>query len=362
MDLMRNIDTSRIHFDFLENTSKDGMYDAQILSLGGSVYHSGYSRRKTYAAAKYMKDFFRNHDEYHIVHIHESYLPSFNMITMHYAKKYGKTVILHSRNAYGVHPVLHSMLKGIHSKKADYHFACSKKAAKWMFDDKTIEKGDYKIIKNAIPVDRFVFNPDVRKAERKKLGISDHDFVIGHIGRFFEQKNHKFLIEVFDSVARHIGDVRLILVGRGPLKEHIREQAEKMGLMSKIIFLDVTDTVERLYQAFDVFVLPSLFEGLPGVGVEAQAAGLPCVFSDNITDEVEIVPDLSERISLKHGTGIWREKITQIYEKQKKGVFQRRNTSAELRTAGFDVKEAAKEITDFYESVADGKDRGAGWR
>lgn len=348
MDLFRHIDRSRVMFDFLENTDRAGAYDEEIKNLGGKIFRSGYSRKNVLEAIRFVKSFFDKHNEYHVIHIHESYLPSFNMIVMYYAKKNRKRkIILHSRNANGPHRILHSLLKKQHCKKADYYFACSNLAAEWMFNKDVVSKKEYKVINNAIDVRKFLYDKYIRQKVRDDLGIKDEEIVIGHVGRFFEQKNHVFLIRLFQELSKIDNRYRLVLVGEGPLKNSIYQAVQDLGLEDKVLFLGVRNDMECIYQAFDVFLLPSLYEGLPGVGVEAQAAGLQCFFSDAITEEIKIVPELCEMLSLSDDIGQWCLKIVEKLSY----LNNRRDIYEDMVLAGFDVKSVVSDLMLFYEEA-----------
>lgn len=345
MDLYRHIDRDKIQFDFLENTSSEAAYDEEILSLGGKIFRSGYSRKSIFKALRYVKRFFKEHQEYKIVHIHESHLPSFNMAVFYYAKKYGnRKVILHSRNSNGPHIGLHRFFKERYSSRADYHFACSEKAAMWMFDKKTLKNKNYIVINNAIDAGKFSYSADIRNDIRKELGLADTDIVLGHVGRFFQQKNHTFLIDIFKSLYSENHNYKLILVGNGLLQNDIIRKVEDMGLQQAVKFLGVRKDMERIYQAFDIFLLPSLYEGLPGVGVEAQAAGLISLFSDTITDEVMIVPELCEMLPIDSGVEKWCKAVNKRVET----INARRNTFEDLCEAGFDVNKMAEKLMILY--------------
>lgn len=347
MDIFRHIDKSQIQFDFLENTCEKGSFDNEINSLGGTIYYSGYSRKNLYRAIFYIADFFKNYCSYDVIHIHESYLPSFNMIVMHYAKKYNNTVVLHSRNANGPHIFLHNLLKHYYHKKADFFFACSKKAAQWMFSKKIIESNNYRIINNAIDAKKFVYSKEIRRIIRKKMQLSDDDIVLGHIGRFYQQKNHGFLIDVFNRLIKQDTHYKLVLVGEGPLKKNVQEKVKEYGIENKVMFLGIRKDVSRIYQAFDMFLLPSLHEGLPGVGVEAQASGLICLFSDTITNEVNIISDLCHMLPITEGTDIWCRTIKNNIEK----IKNREKTYTQIKEKGFDVYNTANELLQFYKGV-----------
>lgn len=347
MDIFRHIDRNQVHFDFLENTRQEGSFDTEILALGGTIYYSGYSRKNLHSAIFYIANFFKNYRSYDVVHIHESYLPSFNMIVVYFAKKYNNTVVIHSRNANGPHVILHNLLKHYYYKKADFCFACSKKAAQWMFNRKIIESNNYRIINNAIDAGKFVYSKEIRKAVRKELRLSEDDIVLGHIGRFYEQKNHFFLIDVFHKLTKQNTHYKLVLVGEGPLKKNVQGKIKEYGIESKVLFLGVRKDVSRLYQAFDMFLLPSLHEGLPGVGVEAQASGLICLFSDTITNEVNIVSELCHMLPITEGTDIWCSTIKNNIQK----VNNRKNTYEQMKEKGFDVYDTAGELLEFYKGA-----------
>ena len=168
------------------------------------------------------------------------------------------------------------------------YFACSELAGRYLFGDKAFDKGEVKIIRNAIDAEKFKFDPEARKKLRKEIRIADDDFVIGHIGRFVEQKNHRFLIDVFAEVKKKKKNAKLVLAGQGPLLEEIEQKVKDLGLEKDVFFLGQRSDTDKLYSVFDVFCLPSLYEGLPVVGVEAQANGVPCIFSDRITEEAAV--------------------------------------------------------------------------
>lgn len=163
-------------------------------------------------------------------------------------------------------------------------FACSRYAGKWLFG----KNADFTVIPNAIELDKFRFNAETRKQTRKELGISDDTFLIGHVGRFMPQKNQSFLVDVLAGLLPKRSDVMLAFVGDGPDRTAVQQYVEELGIADHVLFLGQRSDVNRLYQAFDVFCLPSLYEGLCVVGIEAQRAGLPCLFSDAITREVDV--------------------------------------------------------------------------
>jgi glycosyltransferase EpsF len=223
---------------------------------------------------------------------------------------------------------------------ATEYLACSQYAGEWLFGRKSMKNGQVKVFNNAIPTEDYKYNQEVRKQVRKKLGLEDK-FVIGHVGRFCYQKNHEFLIDIFEDVHKREGNAVLLLVGIGELFAHIKEKVYEKGLDDVVMFLGARNDVNELYQAMDIFVLPSYYEGLPVVGVEAQSSGLPMICSNIIAQEVKATTCV-QFLSLSDSLDIWSEKILSYKN------FRRMDTSGEVRTAGFDIKLEAGKLESFY--------------
>ena len=266
MNYYRNIDREKIQFDFLTHRPQRSDYDDEIESLGGKIYYAPRLYPQNYPKYfKWMKQFFSEHPEYKIIHSHidaMSYLP------LKAAKKANIPVrIAHSHNT-AIDRDFKYLLKTYFRfklpKVANYYCACGKEAGEFLFPGK-----EYMYVPNAIEIDRFLFNENVRMKKRRELGIKD-EIVIGHIGRMSYQKNHKYLIDVFAEILKKKNDSILLLIGVGEKLDDIKKYVEKLGLSEQVRFLGNRADVDELYQAMDVFVMPSLFEGLPVVGVEAQ--------------------------------------------------------------------------------------------
>ena len=275
MNYYRNIDREKIQFDFLTHRPQRSDYDDEIESLGGKNYAPRLYPQNYPKYFKWMKQFFSEHPEYKIIHSHidaMSYLP------LKAAKKANIPIrIAHSHNT-AIDRDFKYLLKTYFRfklpKVANYYCACGKEAGEFLFPGK-----EYMYVPNAIEIDRFLFNENVRMKKRRELGIKD-EIVIGHIGRMSYQKNHKYLIDVFAEILKKKNDSILLLIGVGEKLDDIKKYVEKLGLSEQVRFLGNRADVDELYQAMDVFVMPSLFEGLPVVGVEAQFSGLSCIFSD----------------------------------------------------------------------------------
>lgn len=190
------------------------------------------------------------------------------------------------------------------------YYACSKAAGYWMYPRKIVESGRFEIIYNAVDKEKFCYRPKVREKVRKTLSLCGK-LAIGHVGNFCYQKNHEFLLRVFEEVHKRRKDTALILVGKGVRFDEIRRRVKDADLEECVHFLGWRGDVDELFQAMDVFLLPSHFEGLPTVGIEAQCTGLPCVMSDSITQEAAIT-DRCAFLSLKESPGYWAQRILDL--------------------------------------------------
>lgn len=260
------------------------------------------------------------------------------------AKKYRIPCrIIHSHNSKnmggGLVGLLHTFHKAEIAKFANEFFACSEVAGEYMFPDK-INRDRVKIIRNAIDVEKYNYNTLVRAVKRQELGLED-ELLIGHVGRFHFQKNHEFIIDIFEKVLLKKKASKLLLIGNGELKSKIIKKAEKLGLGNNIIFLENRSDINELLQAVDVFLMPSLFEGLPFALVEAQAADLPCVISDTISEEAMITENVYV-VPLKEKAEIWAECIIKIAAET-----CRKSQIALLSEKGFDISCNAKEIVEY---------------
>lgn len=288
MNYYRHIDRNKIQFDFLIDEDSTNIPTEEIEKLGGKIILiPPYQKLPKYIKA--LKKIFKENN-YHIVHSH---INTLSVFPLYAAKKAGvKVRIAHSHSTSNPKEVLRNIikyiLKPLSKKYATDYFACSEFAGRWLFGNKAFDKGKVTIIHNAIDIDKFKFDEKARKSIRQELEIAEDTLVIGHVGRFMKQKNHTFLIEVFNEVHKENPNSKLILVGEGPLLEKIKEKAKKLGLNDSVLFLGQRKDVNKLYSAMDVFCLPSLYEGLPVVGIEAQAASIKCIFSNNITAETVI--------------------------------------------------------------------------
>lgn len=345
MNLYRHIDRKKVQFDFLYFIEDDISYKAEIEALGGKTYFIPKPTIKTLIPyIKAYKEFLYQHaGEYKALHLHEVYLSSLYMPLAH---KYGiKHCIIHA------HSTRYSdkTIKAIRNyflclpikKNADIFFACSEAAGRFLYGNKYVEEGKVRILYNAVDSEKFVHNSRVRREIREELNVKDK-FVVGHIGRFSKEKNHAFLLKIFCEIKKVKADSLLILIGEGPLLVDVKRQIDQLGLTEDVKLLGVRQDVYKILQGFDVFILPSLFEGLSVSAIESQAAGLPTYASDNLTKETKVVEEM-HFLSLKQNPKEWADKIV----KESKG-FKRRVTTQIIRQKGFDVIQEAYKLETYY--------------
>lgn len=338
MNCYRHIDREQMQFDFIVHRSFRADYDDEIESLGGKIYRLPRLNPFNPGYKKALLDFFHSHPEYRIVHCH---LDCMSALPLAAAKQCGVPVrIAHSHNSNQdrdwKYPLKRFYMKRIPGV-ATHFFACSQAAGAWMFPGQPVQ-----VVNNGIDAEKFGYSPKFREEVRRELNLADN-LVLGHIGRFVPQKNHAFLLDVFRQVHRRNPNTRLLLVGEGPMEAQIREKAAKLGLAEAVIFLGVRSDVERLLQGMDVFVLPSLYEGLGIVAVEAQASGLQCVLSDQVPSECKMTDNITF-LPLEESPECWAETILSL------DTTARTSQSEKIRSAGFDIQTTAQWLTDFYAS------------
>lgn len=344
MNLLRATDRSRFQYDFVEQTQAPCDYDDEITDLGSKIYRCPTIHPRNLRTYRlWWRDFFNNHPEYQIIHGHSR---GSAPIYLYEANKAERVTILHCHNnsfGLGIKGIIRKVWQKPLKTIADYNLACSYESGVSQFG----RNGSFKVIKNGIFTEQFVWNPETRRKVRTELGLGNA-FVVGNVARFEEQKNHPFLIEIFNEVHKLRPDARLLLIGRGTLEPQIRSQVKRLGLDEKVVFAGLRSDVNELMQAMDVFVLPSHYEGLGIVNIEAQAAGLPCFVSDKVVPPEAKVTELLHYIPLETGAREWAVQILSNDVPTEK----RRNTSKEITEAGFDIHATAAELERFYRAAA----------
>lgn len=335
MNYYRHMDRSRVQFDFYFFEASSFPQRQELERLGAGIFPiPAYSRPLEYHRALYRA--FRAR-RYTVVHAHLSTMSVFALFA---AWRAGVPVrICHNHSTAhwgeGKKTLLKYLLRPLNKLFATEYFACGEAAGRWMYGDRCFDAGRVHVMPNAIDTENFAFDPNVRARLRKALAIPADAFVVGHVGRFVYQKNHDFLLKVFQQVADWRENARLLLVGEGERMGEIRAQAEKLGLAERVCFAGARPDAAKLYSAMDVFCLPSFYEGLPVVALEAQANGLPCVFSDRMTREVLLSPG-AYRLALGDA-GLWAQTLTGL----------RRGPGLPPGGA-FDITARAAELERFY--------------
>lgn len=339
MNLYRNIDRSKIQFDFFVMYPDKYFYDDEIVKLGGKVYYSTVRLDKN--IFKYMKKLEEiiKENNYKIVHVHAFTIGYFALKT---AKKCKVPVrIAHSHNNQTVKDekiILKKVLQKIYTIYATDLFACSEEAGKYLFKRKK-----FNVLNNSIDSMKFVFDEEIRKKVRKNLNIKENEFLVGHIGRLHAQKNHNFLLDVFVELKKKIKESKLLLIGDGPLEEDIKKKIKRLNIEQDVIMLKNRSDVNELYMAMDVFILPSLFEGLGIVAVEAQASGTPCLTADTLPLESNISP-LFNSLSLNESANKWADEAIKL----SKSVYKHKNMQDYVVKANYDIAKSTKKMETYY--------------
>ena len=351
MNLYRHIDRTRVQFDFVVHTQEKCAFDDEIEQLGGRIHRvPKYTGKNHFSYKLAWENFFISHPEYKIIHGH---VRSTASIYLKIAKKYRLTTIAHSHNTSsgtGITSFVKNLMQYPIRYVSDYFLACSQTAGKWLFGDRVVSSCNFNILNNAIEIERFTFDKQVRNTIRKEFGI-EGKFVIGHIGRFHPQKNHDFLIDIFKSIHDEVEDSVLLLVGDGPLKKSIQEKVNQINLGDSVIFTGVRSDVSDVFQGIDLFLFPSHFEGLGIVAVEAQASGLHAVVSENIPDEA-YVTDLIENELLSSSPSQWANRILKYVD-----YYNRKDVSEIIKEKGFDIHKTSKWIQTYYLNISLDKER-----
>lgn len=343
-DYYSNMDRTKIHFDFLIYDFYDeGIYEKPLKDLGCTIFKLPRIKKDKKGYLKGMAEVIRN-GNYDVVHSH---MGSRGLFMMYFGKNYGvKKRIVHSHIAFEpaskMKRHLNHLLSVIAKHYATELFACGKDAGTYMWGVKDSAAGRVHIMTNAVSTERFSFSSDMRQQKREELGI-ENQFVIGIVGRLSSQKNYPFLFRVYQEVLKIRNDTILVVVGRGIEEESIKRVAVETGIDGAIRFLGVRSDVPELLNAFDVFVLPSLYEGLPVVLIEAQSNGLREIVSDRITKEMDIT-DLIEFLPIDGTEKQWANMIAECVSNTNNRV----EYSEKVAEAGYDIKVESLKMQEYY--------------
>lgn len=345
---MKHMDREKVQIDYL--LLDDGVHyelEDTLKEMGSEVYKlKCIWLRKPTDYFKYFKaidNFFKEHNDYKVVHLHSS---SKNFYVLKSARKYGIPVrIAHSHNIgfqskSKLQILIGNLCKPLLKMYATDYFACSEIAGEWLFGKDAVKENKVKVIHNAVDLDKYKYNEEKRNELRKKLNIEDK-FVVGHVGRFTNQKNHTFLIDIFNEIHKKRPDSVLMLVGTGEKEKEIHEKVDRLGLTKDVLFMGFHNNVNEYMWAMDVFVFPSLYEGLGLVLIEAQATGMHCFASKGVVPKEAKVSDLLDYISIESDAKEWASQISKCNK-------EKIETETSIKKAGYFIGDTSKELELFY--------------
>ncbi len=332
MNLYENIDRDRLQFDFAVHKIKENDYTQRIKEMGGNVHLLPRLTKNPMKSLRQLKALVKQYD-YPVVIRHTSNALIAPQLMA--AKMAGAVTVCHAHNETDPMGTLHRIGRMLLPLCCDVRFACSQRAGQWMFG-----KCDFQVIQNAIDLEKFSYSREKANKIRDEFGLEDCH-VYGHIANFIESKNHMFLLEIFSEIAKLDDRAYFFCIGEGDLRTAIEEKQKALGLEEKLTLTGIRYDVENFMSCMDMLIFPSLFEGLPLTLIEAQAAGLPMVISDTITDEVIVTQGLVEKKSLDMSAKEWaRHIVERVNEKDK---ISRECQRKSIQAAGYDVKKTAME-------------------
>ncbi len=349
MSYYRNIDRSKVQFDFLVHRLERGAYEDEIEQLGGRIYRLIPFHPFTFGQYKKLVSRFSDeHPEYQIIHGHCSELGYF--IYKEASQRGIPHIIAHAHNAHALYDMkwpFRTWFKHRMRKYLTHEFTCGQEAAVWLFGRELAKQAVFQ--RNAIDTQLFIFDVESRAPIRKEFGVSEDTLLIGHVGRFERQKNHTFLIDVFENVLKYNPNSRLLLVGgTGDLEGSIRNKVQEKELTDKVIFAGTRSDVPQILSAMDVFLFPSFMEGMSLSMLEAQCAGLPCLVSNSIPKEISVT-DLITYYPLERSAEDWAKRLLEV----SKGKSDRMVYSKKVAEAGYDIKKNAEWLQNYYLSLVE---------
>lgn len=343
LNYYKHLGNENFKFDFIVHGAKKGGQERIFENMGSKIFHIKSKHENIIDNLKSMKKIIFSGD-YDVIHVHQGIMGVF---PLYYAKKSGiKIRIAHAHKAYEkkslIQKALDKILLPFLKRYATHWLACSKDAGISLWGEKAVKNDNVIIIKNGIDVEKFKFNEEKRKEKRKELNI-ENKFVIGSVGRLSYQKNHDFLIDIFNEIYTKNKNSELIIAGSGELETEIRNKIKTLGLEKNVKLLGLREDVNDILLAIDVFVLPSRYEGLGIVYIEAQASGLLSFGSEGVVPHEVKVTDLMEFIPLEKSSKYWANKILNHSNK-----YERVDTSKEIKLRGYDLDEMIKSIKNIY--------------
>ena len=345
MEYYRHIDRKKVQFDFICDADSNAIPEKEIEALGGRVYVITPYQNLAKNISEMKRIFKEGH--YKIVHAYNNTL---NVFAMFAAKQAGVPIRINESISMGSDTgdwknYIKNILRPFSRFFATHYMANGEVCGRWQFGNELFDQGKVTVFKTVIDTSKHQFEPELRAKTREELGLSDN-LVIGHIGRLTEQKNTLFLIDIFNEIQKIEPKARLLLVGDGNLKDAMLQKIDNYGIKDKVIYLGRTEDIHKLYNAMDCFLLPSLYEGLPVVGVEAECTGLPIFFSSAVPKESSPCEDLGYFIGLDKSAQEWATLILKDLSRIKSTRISRID---EVSFKGFDSNVESKKLEEYYE-------------
>lgn len=343
MEYYRHIDRNRVQFDFICDTDSNSVPKEEIEALGGRVYLIP-PYQNIFANMKAMKKVFKE-NSYQILH---GYNSTMNLFPMFVGKQCGIPVRINESISMGHRSdkknIIKNVLKPFSRCFSTHYMSNGEVCGRWQFGDKLFDAGKVTVFKTVIDTEKHKFEPELREKCRKEFGLKDN-IVIGHIGRFTAQKNTLFIIDIFNEIVKKEPKAKLLLIGHGELEEEMLVRIKDYGIEEQVLFLGKREDIHQFYNAMDCFLLPSLYEGLPVVGIEAECCGLPIFFSTEIPRESSPCDDLGYFISLDKCAEEWADMVLEAMIKSGK---LRHGREKDVRQAGFDSSVEGMSLTSYY--------------
>ena len=335
-------DKNKYRYEYLIHGTEAPIYEEELTDFYGEnpFHYVGHFKKKPISTFIQLAKFYtKNKNHFDYIHLQTGATSELSYV-FPFSSIYKIPLISHSHNGNGYSLFLNKLFKGLLNLCTSKRLSCSDEATKWLFGKRYI--GRIRIINNGIDTDRFTFNQEKRSIIRNQYNISGEDFVIGHIGRFSEQKNHKKILSIFNKIKQSNPNAKLLLVGTGELQDEIKGSLPD-DLGASVIFAGKQDETEAYYSAFDVFLMPSLYEGLPIVGIEAQSMGLPCFFSDTIDSRISLT-DNAFIVDLDSSDDYWAEKILSTKINKDRMQYPK-----EINRKSFSIQKTIKDLEEIYE-------------
>ncbi len=339
MKMYRRLDRTQYQMDFCVMNSQKGEYEDEIIALGGRIYHIVEKSSGPMKCLRSIKSIVKENGYKSVIRVNEHSLSVLDLIA---AKSGGAEILaMRSSNANSGSSkkrLLHRLFKFLPVMVPNVKIAPSDKAAEYTFGKKAVRNNEIVFLRNGIPYNEYDFSMEKREKYKNEFKL-DNCFVIGHIGRFSAQKNHIFLIGVFKELMKMNVNARLLLIGDGELRDEIKKKTEEYGIRDKVIFAGKRSDVPAILSVMDMLLFPSLYEGMPNVVIEAQAAGLPCVISDTITREADIT-GLVRYLPLENGAEAWAECCAETLKEKK----ERQDTECYFKENKYDIESVTDEF------------------